>query len=150
MGSAGKHALAGRADSQDHDRLAVGLLGPMRLSSRGIEIPLPGSRKVRGLMAYLLMARRPLHRSTLCEIFWDGPNDPRGELRWCLSRIRGVLDDPRCRRVRADRDFVAIDLSWLDVDALALDRAAETRSPGPISRLSNDWRASWRVTSSTV
>ena len=121
----------GSGDGSHHPpRLTIGLLGPMRLSNRGIEILLPGSRKVRGLLAYLLMARRPLHRSTLCEIFWDGPNDPRGELRWCLSKIRGVLDDRQRRRVRADRDFVAIDLSGLDVDALAVDRVAETALAG--------------------
>ena len=112
-------------EPQGKDRLKIGLLGPMRLSDKGIDIAMPGSRKVRGLMAYLLMARRPLHRSRLCEIFWDGPNDPRGELRWCLSKIRGVLDDRHGRRVRVDGDFVAIDLSSIEVDALALDRAAE-------------------------
>ena len=117
-------------DPRDQDRFTVGLLGPMRVSNRGIAIALPGSRKVRGLLAYLLMARRPVHRSTLCEIFWDGPNDPRGELRWCLSKIRGVLDDRERRRVRADREFVAIDVSGLDVDALALDRAAEAALAG--------------------
>ncbi len=117
-----------RAESpelREQDRLLIGLLGPMRLSFRGTPIALPGSRKVRGLMAYLLMARRPLHRSRLSEIFWDGPNDPRQDLRWCLSKLRGVLDDRSCKRVLADRDFVSIDLSSIDVDALTLDRAAE-------------------------
>ncbi len=129
MESAGGPGRAGSSEPEDH-RLSVGLLGPMRLSNRDVAIVLPGSRKVRGLLAYLLMARRPLHRSRLCEIFWDGPNDPRGELRWCLSKIRGVLDDRQSRRVRADREFVAIDLSGLDVDAIALDRAAETALSG--------------------
>ena len=130
MESAGGPDRAGGSEPEGQHRLTVGLLGPMRLSNRGVAVVLPGSRKVRGLLAYLLMARRPLHRSRLCEIFWDGPNDPRGELRWCLSKIRGVLDDRHARRVRADKDFVAIDLSGLDVDALALDRAAETALAG--------------------
>ncbi len=130
MESAGTPDRAGGDEAQQHRHLEVGLLGPMRLSSKGVEIVLPGSRKVRGLMAYLLMARRPLHRLRLCEIFWDGPSDPRGELRWCLSKIRGVLDERHVSRVRSDRDFVAIDLSGLDVDALALDQAAETALAG--------------------
>ena len=130
MESAGGPDRADGSEPEGRHRLTVGLLGPMRLSNRGVPVVLPGSRKVRGLLAYLLMARRPLHRSRLCEIFWDGPNDPRGELRWCLSKIRGVLDDRHARRVRADKDFVAIDLSGLDVDALAVDRAAEMALAG--------------------
>ena len=130
MESASPPDRASGGDSRTRDRLKASLLGPMRLSDKGVDIALPGSRKVRGLMAYLLMARRPLHRSRLCEIFWDGPNDPRGELRWCLSKIRGVLDDRHGRRLQADGDFVAIDLSSVDVDALALDRAAEATLAG--------------------
>ncbi len=130
MESAGKPSPVSDRDPAAEDRLAIVLLGPMRLSGNGVEIALPGSRKVRGLLAYLLMARRPLHRSRLCEIFWDGPNDSRGELRWCLSKIRSVLDGRHLRRVRADRDFVAIDGSTLDVDALALDGEVEAALAG--------------------
>ena len=73
--------------------VAVRLLGPFRVVRGGAEARLP-SRKVRALIAYLAMAPRPVHRAKLCELLWDIPNDPRGELRWCLSKIRGLLGDP--------------------------------------------------------
>ena len=105
--------------------VTISLLGPMRLSRDGVEIALPASRKVRSLLAYLLLAPRPLHRSRLCEIFWDSPNDPRGELRWCLSKIRSVLDDPDRKYVRADRNFVSIETAVLQVDAITLQDTAD-------------------------
>ncbi|HKW12069.1 MAG TPA: hypothetical protein VJO33_16905, partial [Gemmatimonadaceae bacterium] len=49
---------------------------------------------------------------------WDVPNDPRGELRWCLSKIRGLLDDGADRRVLTRGDTVQLDLSQCRVDAL--------------------------------
>jgi DNA-binding SARP family transcriptional activator len=52
-------------------------------------VKLPSSRKVRALLGYLALASRPVTRSQICELLWDVPNDPRGELRWCLSKIRG-------------------------------------------------------------
>ncbi len=43
----------------------------------------------------------PVARSHLCELLWDLPSDPRGELRWSLSKA-GVLDDAE-RRARCCR-----------------------------------------------
>jgi DNA-binding SARP family transcriptional activator len=98
--------------------VVVRLFGPFRVARNGSDATLPASRKVRALLAYLLMAPRPVHRERLCEMFWDVPNDPRGELRWCLSKIRGLLDEPHQKRVKAENDWVSIDASTLDVDAL--------------------------------
>lgn len=82
----------------------------------GAEVALPASRKVRGLLAFLAVAPAWVTRSRLCELLWDVPSDPRGELRWSLSKLRGVLDDPACRRVRTRGDAVALDLSDCQVD----------------------------------
>jgi DNA-binding SARP family transcriptional activator len=71
------------------------------------------------------MAPRPVHRARLCEMFWDVPNDPRGELRWCLSKIRGLVGDPSHERVKAENDLVSIDTSTIDVDALCVAARAE-------------------------
>ncbi len=109
---------------------AVTLLGPMSVVRPTSPSVLPASRKARGLLAYLIMARRPLHRSRLCEIFWDGPNDPRSELRWCLTKIRAVLDDVDCKRVRADKDYISIDVSTMNVDALRIERDVEAAVAG--------------------
>jgi TolB-like protein/DNA-binding SARP family transcriptional activator/Tfp pilus assembly protein PilF len=84
----------------------------------GTDVTLPPSRKVRALIAYLVMAPRPVSRSRLCELLWDVPNDPRSELRWCLCKIRALLGDPAHERVKAENDWVSIDASTIDVDAL--------------------------------
>src|SRR6187397_2892637 len=98
--------------------LEIHALGPLRLSRRGRAVALPPSRKVRALLAYLALAPRPVARGPLCELLWDVPNDSRGELRWCLSKIRGLLDDGRCRRVVTRADTVQLDLSQSLVDVL--------------------------------
>ncbi|TAH50653.1 MAG: transcriptional regulator, partial [Betaproteobacteria bacterium] len=72
----------------------IRLLGPLSVRRDGAELALPASRKVRALIAYLALAPRAVSRSRLCELLWDVPNDPRGELRWCLSKMRHVLDEP--------------------------------------------------------
>jgi DNA-binding SARP family transcriptional activator len=76
------------------------------------------------------MAPRTVHRAKLCEMFWDAPNDPRGELRWCLSKIRGLLDEPTDKRVKAENDWVAIDSSAIEVDALWVAERVEAAAAG--------------------
>jgi TolB-like protein/class 3 adenylate cyclase/DNA-binding SARP family transcriptional activator/Tfp pilus assembly protein PilF len=88
------------------------------------------SRKVRALIAYLVMAPRPVHRARLCEMFWDVASDPRNELRWCLSKIRGLLDEPLNKRVKAEGDWVSIDASTLEVDALWVAKHVEEATSG--------------------
>ncbi|HET7809418.1 MAG TPA: tetratricopeptide repeat protein [Steroidobacteraceae bacterium] len=106
------------------ESLRFRLLGPLQLSRGGDEIKLPASRKVRALLGYLVLASRPVARSQACELLWDLPNDPRGELRWCLSKIRGLLDQGR-KRVIADGTSIRLDLSECQVDALEVTRAPE-------------------------
>jgi TolB-like protein len=101
------------------------VLGPLTILRGGCALPLPASRKVRALVGYLALAPRPVTRSELCELLWDVPNDPRGELRWCLSKMRHLLDEPGRQRVTADRDSVALDLSDCFVDASEICRVIE-------------------------
>jgi DNA-binding SARP family transcriptional activator/TolB-like protein len=96
----------------------------------GVELPLPRSRKVRALLAYLAMAPRPAARDKLCELLWDVADDPRSELRWCLSKLRLLIDAPKTVRVIADRTQVQIDARSLDIDALALARSAQAALGG--------------------
>ena len=70
------------------------MLGPLTIRRHDVTLALPASRKVRALLAYLALAPHAVARSQLCELLWDVPNDPRGELRWCLSKIRGLVDEP--------------------------------------------------------
>ena len=106
------------------ESLTFRLLGPLELSRGGDVQKLPASRKVRALLGYLVLASRPVARSQICELLWDIPNDPRGELRWCLSKIRGLLDQGR-KRVIADGTTIRLDLTDCVVDTLEVTRAPE-------------------------
>ena len=100
--------------------LTIRLLGKMAVLRDGESVALPRSRKTRALMAYLALAARPLSRDHLCTVFWDLPDDPRGSLRWSLSKLRGVLDTSERPRLTADRERVSIETGDLELDALAL------------------------------
>lgn len=105
--------------------LTVRMLGPLMVSRDGVALVLPNSRKVRGLLAYLALAPEAVQRSHLCELLWDIPNDPRGELRWSLSKLRSILDEPGRRRVIAVGDAVKLDLSDFFVDVVEIARATQ-------------------------
>lgn len=106
-------------------RLDVRLLGPISIRRGHETLTLPSSRKVRALLAYLVMAPHPVPRGRLCELLWDVPNDPRGELRWCLSKLRRVVDTPDRRRIVADSDTVRLDLAGCFVDVTEIARATQ-------------------------
>jgi DNA-binding SARP family transcriptional activator/TolB-like protein len=128
--------VAGLADAP---LLEISLLGPLTLRRAGVPVALPASRKARALLAYLALAPRPVMRGQLCELLWDVPDDPRGELRWCLSKIRGVIDEPGRRRLDAQSDMVRLDLADCSVDAAevaqALREGVETLAPEQLERL---------------
>jgi DNA-binding SARP family transcriptional activator/Tfp pilus assembly protein PilF len=107
------------------ESLEFRLLGPLQLSRGGDVLKLPSSRKVRALLGYLVLASRPVTRSQICELLWDVPNDPRGELRWCLSKIRGLIDEKGRKRVIADGSTIRVDLTDCVVDTLEVTRAPE-------------------------
>lgn len=103
--------------------LELRLLGPMTLVRRGRPVTLPPSRKVRALLAYLAIAPRSVPRERLCDLLWQVPSDPRGELRWSLSKLRSLMDTDARRRVIAADDRISLDLDGCDVDALQLMEA---------------------------
>ena len=105
--------------------LHVQLLGPLTICRDGLKVALPASRKVRALFAYLALAPHPVSRSQLCELFWDVPNDPRGELRWCLSKLRSVIDGHGRQRVHTQADTVQLDLADCFVDAIEITRSTQ-------------------------
>src|SRR4029079_14426206 len=103
----------------------VRLLGRLTIWRRGAPVGLPASRKVRALFAYLALAPRPVARTQLCEMLWDVPNDPRGEVRWCLSKIRSMVDLPSRPRVQTRDDTIALDLADCFVDVIEIARATK-------------------------
>lgn len=106
--------------------LKLRLLGPLAVSRRDMSCTLPASRKLRALLAYLTLAPQAVGRTHLCELLWDIPNDPRGELRWCLSKLRGLLDGPDRDRVVANDDRVALDLGGCAVDVIEISACIAT------------------------
>jgi DNA-binding SARP family transcriptional activator/TolB-like protein len=108
------------------DGLRIHLFGPTRILLDGRELPLPRSRKVRVLLAYLALAPSTTMRSRLCDLFWDVPNDPRGELRWCLSKLRPLVDVGRERVIATSDGLISLDLSDSWVDVVAAEQLAQT------------------------
>jgi pimeloyl-ACP methyl ester carboxylesterase/DNA-binding SARP family transcriptional activator len=102
--------------------LGLGLLGPFVVTRGGQPVALPQSQKTRALLAYLAVTRRPHLRERLCGMFWDVADDPRGALRWSLSKLR-ALDDEGAPRILASRDTVAFDPAGARVDALEVQEA---------------------------
>jgi DNA-binding SARP family transcriptional activator len=111
------------------------MLGPFTMRRNGVTLALPASRKVRALLAYLTLARHAVTRSQLCELLWEVPSDPRGELRWCLSKIRGLVDEPDLRRIAAQGDTIKLDLANCFVDAIEVAGATQAIETLPYIRL---------------
>ncbi len=73
--------------------LGIRLLGRLEVICSGSPVPLPPSKKTRALLAYLVATHERQSRAHLCELLWEGPDDPRAALRWSLTKIRSLLDD---------------------------------------------------------
>lgn len=109
------------------------LLGEIALFRDDAFVALPASKKTRALLAYLAATARSHRRERLCDLFWDVPDDPRGSLRWSLSRLRAVLDD-ETPRIIADRENVALAVDSLAIDLHEIARLLEDES-APLAEL---------------
>jgi hypothetical protein len=97
--------------------LHVRLLGDLEVrGADGSLRPLPPSRRTRALLGFLVATAMPHTRSALCDLLWDGPDDPRAALRWSLTKLRAVVDDVALPRLLADRDKVAFDARDCAID----------------------------------
>jgi pimeloyl-ACP methyl ester carboxylesterase len=96
--------------------LRLRIIGPLRLERGGETLDLPPSKKARALLGYLAATTREHRRQQLADLFWDVADDPRGGLRWCLSKLRGLVDEPERPRLIADRESVRLDLTDVDAD----------------------------------
>jgi DNA-binding SARP family transcriptional activator len=104
--------------------LQLKFLGDLEVVRAGRAQALPPSRKTRALLAYLALNDRSFRREHLCELLWEVPDDPRGSLRWSLSKLRKLVDDIDHPRVVADRTHVRFDSSEVEIDTLAIRRLA--------------------------
>jgi DNA-binding SARP family transcriptional activator len=106
--------------------LTLNLIGDLEVVRDGESLPLPPSKKTRALLAYLALNPRPFRREQLCELLWELPDDPRGSLRWSLSKLRRLIDDADQARIVADRVNVRLDASDVAVDVAELDRLVDS------------------------
>lgn len=107
--------------------LAIRLLGDLQVVHDDRAVALPASRKTRALLGYLVATGQPHRRERLCDLLWDGPDDPRAELRWSLSKLRPLLAADGVSLLRADPQQVEVDATAADID---LRRARALLAPG--------------------
>jgi DNA-binding SARP family transcriptional activator len=118
--------------------LNIRLLGDLEVAAGGSVLPLPQSKKTRALLGYLVLSGRSQRRERRCALFWDVADDPRGALRWSLSKIRSVMGEGNAGRIVSERDSVRFEPegAWVDVlfareamrsglETLSTDRLAE-------------------------
>jgi pimeloyl-ACP methyl ester carboxylesterase/DNA-binding SARP family transcriptional activator len=115
--------------------LTLSVLGELRVCRDGRVLDLPQSRKSRALLAYLALTGRPHRRERLCDMFWEMPHDPRGALRWALSKLRAVVDDAGVARILADRERVTFAPGSAEIDLLALQARLAQIAPVPLADL---------------
>jgi DNA-binding SARP family transcriptional activator len=99
-------------------RLVLRFLGEVAVRCDERPVSLPQSRKTRALLAWLVLNPRPHRRDRLCDLLWDVADDPRGALRWSLSKLRPLVDQGR-PRILADRHTVTFDPGGADIDIVA-------------------------------
>jgi len=77
------------------DGIRIRLLGNLQVLRGGREELLPASKRTRALLGYLVALGKPRTRQHLCDLLWEGPDDPR----------RGVALEPD--QATADREYRA-------------------------------------------
>jgi len=121
--------------------LGIRLLGRLEVICSGSPVPLPPSKKTRALLAYLVATHERQSRAHLCELLWEGPDDPRAALRWSLTKIRSLLDDDGVTRLVTDHESVSFDPADAEVDLMALRteiRSGLASAPTDVLRQSAD------------
>lgn len=131
------------AMSNQTPSISIKLLGSLSVTVDGAPLALPASRKTRALLGYFLLAEDPQRRERLCELFWEIPDDPRGALRWSLSKLRAIVNQCGVERLRADRERVAILFDDIDVDVHRIRRYADQDSTPEI--VGRAWQATSEI-----
>ena len=122
--------------SGETDRLYLRLLGRLEVHRGALALPVPASRKTRAILGFLALSPRPVSRQRLCDLFFDIPDDPRAALRWSLTKIRPLVDEPGRPRLLAERDALRLDLAGAEVDA----HAALATAAQPLAELTSSQR----------
>ncbi|HYG91458.1 MAG TPA: AAA family ATPase [Azospirillum sp.] len=102
--------------------LHIRLLGELQVIRDGRSVVLPASRKTRALLGFLVATGCPHSRERLCDLLWDGPDDPRAALRWSLTKLRPLLEGMPGTRLVGDRRQVAFDGTDVGIDVVDVAR----------------------------
>ncbi|HEX2415009.1 MAG TPA: BTAD domain-containing putative transcriptional regulator [Thermoleophilaceae bacterium] len=98
--------------------LTIRLLGPPEIERDGVIVTPPRGHKSWAVLAYLVLAERPVARSRLAGLIFGDAADPLGALRWTLAELRRTLEVGGLLR----GDPLVFELpeeAWVDVLALA-------------------------------
>ncbi|MEM7708521.1 MAG: alpha/beta fold hydrolase [Pseudomonadota bacterium] len=119
-------------------QLVVKTLGELTIHRDGEAVPLPASKRTRALLGYLLLTGRSHRRESLCELLWWKPDDPRGALRWSLSKIRPLVKAGDEDRLITDRERAGIDSTQIEIDRrkLAAEIDAEDTALARLEQIS--------------
>ena len=115
--------------------LSLRVLGELELWRGGSRLELPPSKKTRALLAYLAVSGRPQRRDRLCTMLWDVADDPRAALRWSLSKLRPLVDEPDTPRLTTGGDDVRFDAAGAHVDLTAAREQLGDAAPLSTERL---------------
>ena len=69
----------------------IRLLGPPEIERDGVVVTPPRGHKAWAVLAFLLLAERPVARTRLGELMFGDADDPLGALRWTLAQLRRAL-----------------------------------------------------------
>ena len=74
--------------------LVIRLLGPPEIERDGVIVAPPRGHKAWAVLAYVVLAERPVARTRLAGLVFGDAEDPRGALRWTLAQLRRALAVP--------------------------------------------------------
>lgn len=117
--------------------ISIKMLGELQVIYDNQLLHLPASKLTRALLIYLLLNNRPQRREHLCNLLWADTKDPRGALRWSLSKLRALLNSD-IEYVVTDKDYVSINKTNLEIDVNSLSGQAALQhcSLNELNRLS--------------
>jgi DNA-binding SARP family transcriptional activator len=106
--------------------LGIRLLGELQVRRNDAIVDLPASKRTRALLGFLVATEKPESRQNLCDLLWDGPDDPRAALRWSLTKLRPLVNDGGLERLKADREHISISQDDMLIDVHRLDALLPT------------------------
>ena len=104
------------------DRLHISVLGELKVAHDGKPCHCPHQRRPARCSAIWRSLGRPLTRDHLCDLFWEGPDDPRAALRWSLHKIRRIANGDGQKRLTADNSRAFLDPQMIELDFRRISR----------------------------